>query len=320
MQSKIKLGIVGCGRLGVAVAEAATVCPDIDLVGVFSRRDKSDIKTYSCGADILPFSEVENYAEAIDCMIVATGSNDTESITPTLASLFNVVDSFDCHDRLAQHVSRVDAAARAADKSALVGTGWDPGLLSLGRLYLGAFMPYAAVNTLWGRGVSLGHSAALRTVPGVKHAVQYTEPKEKAAAAARGGKQLTAGEAHRRVCYIVAEPGTEAQIIEAIFGQNGYFSGYDTEVRFISEAEFLASHTTAPHRGEVIAAGGMGIASPEHAEASLTLSCTSNAAFTANILIASARALMRLTAEGKRGAFTVFDIPPRLFAADASML
>ena len=321
MNKKIRVGAVGLGKLGAAIAKCAQAYDEIELAGVFTRRNKSDIDTYGIAADILPFSDIYSYAGHIDCLIVATGSKqDTEKITPALARSFNVIDSLDNHAALAEHVACVDAEAKAGGHTALVGTGWDPGLLSLLRLYLCAFMPYAAVNTLWGRGVSLGHSEALRSIPGVRYAAEYTEPKQKAEDEARRGKHLTVEKAHRRVCYIVPNAGCEADIIAQIFEPHGYFSDYDTEVHFITEAEFLASHTALPHSGTVIAAGGMGIGSTDRAEAVFKASFTSNPIFTANILLSSVRAVCQLANEGKWGAFTVFDIPPRYFMRGESVL
>ncbi len=314
MNKKIRVGAVGLGNLGAAIAKCAQAFDEIELVGVFTRRDIGRIDTYGITANVLSFSDIYEYEGHIDCLIVATGSKqDTEKITPALARSFNVIDSLDKHAALAEHVACVDAEARAGGHTALVGTGWDPGLLSLLRLYLGAFMPYAAVNTLWGRGVSLGHSEALRSIPGVIYVAEYTEPKPRAEDDARSGKRLEPQKSHRRLCYIVPKEGCEADIIAQIFEPHGYFSDYDTEVHFITEAEFLASHTALPHSGTVIASGGMGIGSPDRADAVFKASFTSNPVFTANILLASARAVCRLAQEGRWGAFTVFDIPPRYF-------
>lgn len=312
---KLRVGIVGYGNLGRGVELAVNKNPDIKIEYVFTRRDPKTLKTY--GTPAVSFDGIMSYKEKIDCLILAGGSHsDLPYQTPMLAEGFNVVDSFDNHGNIAAHLKRTDTAARAAGKTAVISAGWDPGILSLARLYAGSFMPYAAVSTFWGWGVSQGHSDAVRRINGVIKAVQYTVPKTEARLLAKNGIALSGKEAHKRVCYVVAKKEDEKRIRSEIISMPDYFSDYDTEVNFISEEQFNKEHLGMPHRGEVIASGMSGVYENNVQSLDLTLELDSNPEFTAYVLVAAARAAVRLNREGFYGAHTFFDIPPKCFFGD----
>ncbi len=314
-----KIGVVGYGNLGRALTLAQAQNSDIEIPYVFTRRDPSAID--ADGITALPYSDILNYKEDIDCLILAGGSkSDLPQMAPYLAEHFNIVDSYDNHSEMSAHVTRVGNAASASMHTAVVGAGWDPGLLSLARLYFGAFMPYASVNTIWGRGVSQGHSQALREIPGVRRAVQYTVPRDNARAAALRGDAKEAKDLHRRVCYIVADEGERANIRESILSMPAYFDGYEVELVFISDEEFERDHNALSHRGEVIASGKTGIRGQNRELAELSLELDSNPEFTAYVLIAAARAAIALNKRAEWGAKTFFDIPPKYFISDGGRL
>ena len=304
-----RVGIVGYGNLGAALEGAVTNFPDLGLEAIFTRREH--LIARNSGKRFAAYGCIPEYENKLDVLILAWGSaTDLTESAESLAGRFNTVDSFDIHRDIAKHKKSMDNIAKSGGKLSVVSSGWDPGLLSLARLCLSSFMPYAAVSTLWGEGVSQGHSEAIRRIEGVRYAVQYTVPKQGARELAYGGTPLASAAAHKRVCYVVAERGREKSIEERIRSMREYFSGYETEVNFVSESEFFGHHTSLRHKGEVIAAGSCRGA-PERASLSLDLS--SNPIFTANILLATARAVCRLSAEGQSGAMTLFDIPPKYF-------
>ena len=310
-----KIGIVGYGNLGSALERTVSEFPDLELTAVFSRRDVADIENAS--QNIIPFSDILDYRGSIDALLLAWGSSgDLCESAKALAAHFNTVDSFDMHRDIVGHRESVGKIAEKSKKLAVVSSGWDPGLMSLARLYFSAFMPGAAVNSFWGEGVSAGHSEAVRRIGGVRYAVQYTVPNVKAREAAFAGKRLTPTESHTRVCYVVAVPGAEQRIEREIREMRGYFAGYDTEVNFISEAEFFDRHRTLYHRGEVIASNNL---FGYRQTAALTLDLGSNPLFTAGAMLATARAACRLNSEGVTGALTFFDIPPKYFLAEDPM-
>ena len=258
----IRIGILGYGNLGRGVECAVKQNPDMELVAVFTRRAPEDVKILTKEAKVCTLAEIENWKDKIDVMILCGGSaTDLPEQTPRYASMFNVVDSFDTHARIPEHFDNVDAAAKAAGKVGIISVGWDPGMFSLNRLYANAILPMGKTYTFWGKGVSQGHSDAIRRVPGVKNAKQYTIPVESALEQVRSGKgpDLTTREKHTRECFVVLEEGADAaKVEEAIKTMPNYFADYDTTVHFISEEELLRDHSGIPHGGFVIHSGNTG--------------------------------------------------------------
>ena len=307
----MKIGIYGYGNLGRGVEKGLAKNPDIELVGVFTRRDPATVKTVS-GAAVYPAERAEDFVGKIDVMILCGGSaTDLPEMTPALARLFNVVDSFDTHARIPEHFENVDRAAFQTGHTALISAGWDPGLFSLARLYMNAVLPDGKDYTFWGRGVSQGHSDAIRRIPGVKDARQYTVPIEEAVNRVRAGEQpeLTAREKHLRECYVVAEDGADREeIARAIKEMPNYFADYDTTVNFITEEELKRDHSKLPHGGEVLRSGKT---SDENAHVmSFSLKLDSNPEFTGSVLLACARAVDRMHARQIFGCRTLFDVAP----------
>ena len=310
----IRIGIYGYGNLGRGVECAIRQNPDMELVAVFTRRDPAGVKTAFGDARVLHVDQAKNMVDDIDVMILCGGSaTDLPTQTPEMASLFHVVDSFDTHARIPEHFDAVDAAAKAAGKVAVISAGWDPGMFSLNRLYAGAILPEGKDYTFWGKGVSQGHSDAIRRVPGVKNGKQYTIPVEAALDAVRSGANpdLTTREKHTRECFVVAEEGADKAAIEKqIKEMPNYFADYDTTVHFITEEELIRDHSGIPHGGFVIRTGKTG-AQGEHTHIiEYSLKLDSNPEFTGSVLTACARAAYRLAAKGACGCKTVFDIPP----------
>ena len=310
----IKIGIYGYGNLGRGVECAIRQNPDMELVAVFTRRDPSGVKTALGDAAVLHVEEAKNMTDKIDVMILCGGSaTDLPTQTPELASLFHVVDSFDTHARIPAHFDAVDAAAKAAGKVAVISAGWDPGMFSLNRLYAGAILPEGKDYTFWGKGVSQGHSDAIRRVPGVKNGKQYTIPVGAALDAVRSGANpdLTTREKHTRECFVVAEEGADKEAIERqIKEMPNYFADYDTTVHFITEEELARDHSGIPHGGFVIRAGKTGVSGEHTHIIEYSLKLDSNPEFTGSVLTACARAAYRMAEKGERGCKTVFDIPP----------
>ncbi len=307
-----RIAISGYGNLGKGVEKAIAQNPDMELVCVFTRRDPAAVKTAS-GAPAVPAADMSAWADKVDVLILCGGSaTDLPEQTPAAAALFNVVDSFDTHAKIPVHFANVDAAAKAAGKVAMISVGWDPGLFSLNRIYAESILREGSTYTFWGKGVSQGHSDAIRRVPGVKRGIQYTVPVPEAIEAVREGKNpvLTTRQKHTRECYVVPEEGADLSAIEtAIKTMPNYFDEYDTTVNFISEEEFEKEHTTLPHGGFVMRSGVTGNGTSQLIEYSLTLG--SNPEFTSCVLVAYARAVARLSAEGECGCKTVFDIAPK---------
>ena len=310
----IKIGIYGYGNLGRGVECAIRQNPDMELVAVFTRRDPSGVKTALGDAAVLHVEEAKNMTDKIDVMILCGGSaTDLPTQTPELASLFHVVDSFDTHARIPAHFDAVDAAAKAAGKVAVISAGWDPGMFSLNRLYAGAILPEGKDYTFWGKGVSQGHSDAIRRVPGVKNGKQYTIPVGAALDAVRSGANpdLTTREKHTRECFVVAEEGADkAEIERQIKEMPNYFADYDTTVHFITEEELARDHSGIPHGGFVIRAGKTGVSGEHTHIIEYSLKLDSNPEFTGSVLTACARAAYRMAGKGESGCKTVFDIPP----------
>ncbi|MGM1045359.1 diaminopimelate dehydrogenase [Paenibacillus uliginis N3/975] len=308
MTQKIRVGIVGYGNLGRGVEKAIKQNSDFELKAVFSRRDPEGV---SSEAKAVHISELDSYKEQIDVLILCGGSaTDLPEQGPALAGLFHTVDSFDTHAKIPSYYESVDASARKGGKISVISTGWDPGLFSLNRLLGEAVLPEGNEYTFWGKGVSQGHSDAIRRVAGVKNGVQYTIPREEAVQRVRSGEnpELSTRDKHLRECYIVAEEGADQAAIETeIKEMPNYFADYDTVVNFISEEELKRDHSNMPHGGTVLRSGRTGENSKQIIEFGLKLD--SNPEFTASVLVAYARAAFKLGQAGDAGAKTVFDIP-----------
>lgn len=308
MSKQIRVGIVGYGNLGRGVEMALAQNPDMELVGVFTRRDPATVPTE---AKAYAIGEAEKFTGEIDVMILCGGSaTDLPEQGPQFARMFHTVDSFDTHAKIPEYFGQVDEQAKAGGRVSVISTGWDPGLFSMNRLLAEAILPEGNEYTFWGKGVSQGHSDAIRRVKGVKNGVQYTIPSEKAVARVRGGEnpELATREKHIRECYVVAEAGADLEAIRReIVTMPNYFADYDTTVHFISEDELKANHSAMPHGGMVLRSGKTGNNSTQIIEFGLKLD--SNPEFTASVLVAYARAAHKLASEGQTGAKTVFDIP-----------
>lgn len=315
----IRIGILGYGNLGRGVECAIKQNPDMELVAVFTRRNPKDVKILTKTAAVCPADEVGAWAEKIDVMVMCGGSaTDLPVQSPKMASLFNIVDSFDTHARIPEHFSNVDAAAKEAGKTALISIGWDPGMFSLNRMYANAILPEGKDYTFWGKGVSQGHSDAIRRIDGVKDAKQYTIPSENALEAVRSGKnpELTTRQKHTRECFVVLEPGADAaKIEEEIKTMPNYFADYDTTVHFITEEELERNHSGIPHGGFVLRSGQSGWENENHHLIEYRLKLDSNPEFTSLVIAAYARAVYRMAKEGQTGCKTVFDVPPAYLSA-----
>jgi diaminopimelate dehydrogenase len=312
MKERIRIGIVGYGNIGRAVELACKQNQDMELAGIFTRRNPSDLVPELGDSKVFAIAEAKNFVDDIDVAILCGGSaTDLPEQGPKFASLFNTVDSYDTHARIPEYYDAVDGAARDAGKVSVISTGWDPGLFSMMRVIEEAVLPEGESYTFWGPGVSQGHSDAIRRIAGVKDARQYTIPIEDAVERVRSGEtpQFETREKHLRDCYVVAEDGADLERIEKeIVTMPHYFSDYDTKVTFISEKEMTANHDKMPHGGFVIRTGRDDAGDGHVIEFSLKLG--SNPAFTGSVLVAYARAAYRLNKEGERGAKTVFDIAP----------
>jgi len=309
----MKIAIYGYGNLGRGIEVAAAKAADAELVAVFSRRDPATVKTYS-GVPVYHASELLSFKDQIDVLILCGGSaTDLPEMTPALARDFNVIDSFDTHANIPVHFEKVDRAATESGHIALISAGWDPGMFSINRLYASAVLPEGADYTFWGRGVSQGHSDAIRRIEGVKDARQYTVPVEEAMASVRRGDMptLTTGQKHTRECYVVAEEGADFQRIEReIKTMPNYFADYDTTVTFITEEELKRDHSGIPHGGSVIRTGKTGWHGENTHVIEYSLKLDSNPEFTSSVILAYARALDRMAKRGITGCKTVFDVAP----------
>ena len=320
MSKKIKLGIVGYGNLGKGAIEAIKQTPDMELVAIFTRRDPKDLNIDEPNVKTVNISNAGDYKNEIDVMLLCGGSaTDLPEQTPYFASMFNTVDSFDTHAKIPEFYQSVNEAATKNNTTAIISVGWDPGLFSINRVMADAILPNGENYTFWGKGLSQGHSDAVRRVNGVKNGVQYTIPAEDAIEKVRSGAnpELKTAEKHARVCYIVAEEGADQAAIEnEIKTMPNYFADYDTEVNFISEEELNRDHSKAPHGGFVIRGGNTGTGNKQIYEFSLKLE--SNPEFTASVLVAYARAAYRLNVEKQFGAKTVFDVAPSYISPRSS--
>ena len=310
----IRIGIYGYGNLGRGIENAIRQNSDMTLVAVFTRRAPETLRISTEGAKVCHVSEVDEYIGKIDVMILCGGSaTDLPVQTPALAEKFSVVDSFDTHARIPEHLAAVDAAARKGGHTAMISVGWDPGMFSLNRLYGGAVLPDGKDYTFWGKGVSQGHSDAIRRIEGVADAKQYTIPVDAALEAVRSGAypELSTREKHTRECFVVAEEGADlARIEKEIKEMPNYFADYDTTVHFISAEELRRDHSGIPHGGFVIRTGRTGKELEHNHVIEYSLKLDSNPEFTASVIVAYARAVSRLALEGAVGCKTVFDIPP----------
>ena len=310
----MRIGIVGYGNLGRGVESAIRQNPDMELVAVFTRRPPENVKIRTEGVSVLHIDEAVKMKDKIDVMIICGGSaTDLPVQTPFFAEHFNVVDSFDTHARIPEHFANVDAAAKKGGKTAMISVGWDPGLFSLNRMYAGAILPDGNDYTFWGKGVSQGHSDAIRRIDGVKNAKQYTIPVPEALDAVRAGKNptLTTREKHTRECFVVAEDGADLSRIEnEIKTMPNYFADYDTTVHFISEEELMRDHSGIPHGGVVLRTGKTGFNKENNHVIEYSLKLDSNPEFTTSVIVAYARAAFRMNNEGNFGCKTVFDVPP----------
>ena len=310
----IKIGIAGYGNLGRGVECAVKQNPDMTLAAVFTRRNPEDVQILTEGVPVCRIEDAAEWKDKIDVMIICGGSaTDLPEQTPALARMFNVIDSFDTHARIPEHFANVDAAAKEGGKIGIISVGWDPGMFSLNRLYANAILPDGKDYTFWGKGVSQGHSDAVRRVAGVKDARQYTIPVESALEAVRAGEnpELSTREKHTRECFVVLEEGADAaKVEEEIRTMPNYFADYDTTVHFISEEELQKNHSGIPHGGFVLRSGKTGWDGENSHLIEYSLKLDSNPEFTASVLVAYARAACRLSQEGVSGCKTVFDIAP----------
>ena len=309
----IRVGIAGYGNIGRGVEAAVTQAQDMELVAVFSRRDPATVQTVT-GVPVVAYDKIGECADDIDVVIICGGSaTDLPWMTPELAAKFNVIDSFDNHHHIPEHFAKVNEAASASGKVGIISCGWDPGYFSLARILADSALPEGDSYTFWGRGVSQGHSDAIRRIEGVKDARQYTVPVEAALESVRNNEhpEFTARQMHLRECWVVAEDGADkAAIEEAIKTMPDYFEPYDTTVTFITQEELARDHSGLPHGGSVIRSGRTGLNREFNNTVEFTLNLDSNPSFTSSILVAAARAAYRINKEGQCGAKTLFDVPP----------
>ena len=315
--SKIRIGIVGYGNIGRGVEQAIKRNEDMELAAVFTRRDPASVKVATEGTKVVHMDDMLSMKGDVDVMVLCGGSaTDLPVMGPEIAANFNTIDSFDTHAKIPEYFANVDKAASESGHVGIISVGWDPGMFSLNRLYAESILVQGSTYTFWGKGVSQGHSDAIRRIPGVKNAIQYTVPVDEAVAQVRSGSEpkLTTRDKHTRECYVVAQEGAnKAEIENAIKTMPNYFDEYNTTVHFISEEELKRDHSKMPHGGFVIRTGETGEEGNKHViEYSLKLD--SNPEFTASVLIAYARAAYRLNQKGENGARSVFDIAPALLS------
>ncbi len=316
----IRIGILGYGNLGRGVECAVKHNPDMELAAVFTRRDPDSVKVLTEGVKVCSVNDAPAMEDDIDVMILCGGSaTDLPKQTPEMVKYFNVIDSFDTHAKIPEHYAEVDAAAAGSGHVGIISVGWDPGMFSLNRLYANAILPGGNDYTFWGKGVSQGHSDAIRRIEGVKDARQYTIPVESALEAVRSGSspELSTRQKHTRECFVVAEEGADlARIEQEIVTMPNYFSDYDTTVHFISEEELQRDHAGIPHGGFVIRTGRTGWNDENQHVIEYSLKLDSNPEFTSSVLVAYARAAYRLNKEGQSGCKTVFDVAPAYLSAE----
>lgn len=316
----IRIGILGYGNLGRGVECAVNQAKDMELVGVFTRRDPATVKINTENVKVYHTDALETMTNDIDVLVICGGSaTDLPEMTPKYAALYNVIDSFDTHAKVPVHFANVNEAAENAGKVAIISCGWDPGMFSINRLYSNAILPNGNAYTFWGRGVSQGHSDAIRRIEGVIDARQYTVPIEEALDAVRNGKnpELTTRQKHKRECFVVVEEGADkARIENEIKTMPNYFDEYDVTVTFISKEELMANHSGLPHGGSVIVSGTTGNNNENTHVIEYKLNLDSNPEFTGAVLTAFARAAYRLNSEGNKGCKTPFDIAPAYLSSE----
>ena len=318
----IRIGIYGYGNLGRGVESAIKQNPDMELVAVFTRRNPKDLTINTPTAKVCHTDDAKNMINDIDVMILCGGSaTDLPTQTPEIASMFNCIDSFDTHAKIPEHFANVDEMAQKSGKVAIISCGWDPGMFSLNRLYASAILPDGEDYTFWGKGVSQGHSDAIRRIEGVVDARQYTIPVEEALDAVRSGNapKLTTRQKHTRECFVVAEDGADkARIEKEIVTMPNYFADYDTTVHFISKEELDRDHKNLPHGGFVIRSGRTGENGQNRHIIEYSLKLDSNPEFTSSVLVCYARAAYRMNKEGTKGCKTVFDVAPAYLASKSA--
>ncbi len=318
----IRIGILGYGNLGRGVESAVSQNPDLELAAVFTRRDPGSVKVRTEGLSVFNADALDHMQDDIDVLVLCGGSaTDLPVQTPRYAAMYNVIDSFDTHAKIPGHFANVDAAAKGSGKIGIISCGWDPGMFSLNRLYANCILPEGHDYTFWGKGVSQGHSDAVRRIAGVKDCRQYTVPVPAALQAVRDGEdpELSIREKHTRECFVVAEEGADlARIENEIKTMPNYFSDYDTTVRFITEEEMERSHSGLPHGGFVIRTGRTGLEKEHGHVVEYHLKLDSNPEFTGSVIAAFARAAFRMNKEGMSGCKTVFDIPPAYLSAKSA--
>ena len=314
----MKIAIYGYGNLGKGVELATRASEDCELVGIFTRRNPENVKTLT-GATVYSTDALHQFKDKIDVLVICGGSaTDLPKMTPMLSGEFNVVDSFDTHAKIPEHFNNVDKSCNESGHVALISGGWDPGLFSIARLYASAALPCGKDYTFWGKGISQGHSDAIRRIPGVVDARQYTVPVDAALERVRGGEcpEFTTREKHERICYVVAEDGADLSRIENdIKTMPNYFADYNTTVHFISLEELKEEHSGMPHGGSVIRNGITGLCGENTHTVEFSLSLDSNPEFTGSVLVACARAIYRMHQRGDRGCKTMFDIAPKDLSA-----
>ena len=317
----IRIGIMGYGNLGRGVECAVRQNPDLELTAVFTRRDPSKVKILTETAQVFKASEAIEKKDLIDVLIICGGSaTDLPEMTPEYVRYFNVIDSFDTHKKIPEHFANVDAAAKENGHIGIISVGWDPGMFSLNRLYMNCILPEGKDYTFWGKGVSQGHSDAVRRIDGVLDARQYTIPVDAAVESVRRGEnpELTTRQKHTRECFVVAKEGADlARIENEIKTMPNYFDEYDTTVHFISAEEMRRDHSGLPHGGSVIRSGVTGVSKEHNHVIEYSLKLDSNPEFTGSVLAAYARAVARMSKEGRTGAVTVFDVAPAYLSASA---
>lgn len=316
--SKIRIGIVGYGNLGKGTELALRQCPDMELAGVFTRRDPNDLKIMTKNAKVYSLAEADDMTDKIDVMILCGGSaTDLPEQGPAFAAKFNTIDSFDTHAKIPEYFDRMDKASKEGGKVSIISVGWDPGLFSINRMYGDAILPNGSTYTFWGKGISQGHSDAIRRIEGVKDAKQYTIPIDKAIEQVRSGSnpKLSTREKHLRECFVVAEEGADkAKIENEIKTMPNYFSDYDTVVHFISQDELNKEHSGMPHGGFVLRSGKSGSDYERNEIIEFSLKLDSNPEFTSSVLVAFARAAYKMSMNNDKGAKTVLDVPPAMLS------
>lgn len=316
--SKIRIGIVGYGNLGKGTELALRQCPDMELAGVFTRRDPNDLKIMTKNAKVYSLAEADDMTDKIDVMILCGGSaTDLPEQGPAFAAKFNTIDSFDTHAKIPEYFDRMDKASKEGGKVSIISVGWDPGLFSINRMYGDAILPNGSTYTFWGKGISQGHSDAIRRIEGVKDAKQYTIPIDKAIEQVRSGSnpELSTREKHLRECFVVAEQGADkAKIENEIKTMPNYFSDYDTVVHFISQDELNKEHSGMPHGGFVLRSGKSGSDYERNEIIEFSLKLDSNPEFTSSVLVAFARAAYKMSQNNDKGAKTVLDVPPAMLS------